>query len=430
MWGADAVTTQPSRTAAETRQTITESKLSRVEMIAREALEILGESAPDDLRRSVAEERARHEHEMAGIIERLEAAAGQVRLLQREVEASARLADDRFNEAEEAWALAGAHAAELSSVSSTLDQAHAELELLRVTNASRAREVQRLSDTIRMLSRELDQVRAEIDTLRTELAETTEDRDDLRQQADEALHHAAQTERSSAQLRDELQARLNTLTAQLEETRLQADAERSRAEQAEQATAAAQGRVSEAQDFAQSLMVERDAAVTESERRTGEADALRRDMAALSSTLAARDQEIVRLIESKAALPPAPTPTPTPQPPVSADAAPADEALHADLLAQLARADARAGKYQRRAEQAEASLHKAAALVRRARRRSARRTEQFAGTVDTLSAMRIKTENLEADRLRLSEQLRWTTRAMYTAGGLAGLFLILALIVS
>ncbi|MEO0630530.1 MAG: hypothetical protein AAFY46_07350, partial [Planctomycetota bacterium] len=70
---------QAVKKASETIESITESKLSRVEMIAREALDILGEEAPDDLRRSVAEVKAQHEAEVASLSERLTTAGNEIK---------------------------------------------------------------------------------------------------------------------------------------------------------------------------------------------------------------------------------------------------------------------------------------------------------------------------------------------------------------
>ncbi|MEO1717055.1 MAG: hypothetical protein AAFR76_08075, partial [Planctomycetota bacterium] len=179
---------QAIKKASEPIETIAESKLSRVEMIAREALDILGEEAPDDLRRSVAEVKAVHAAELEALNGKLTKADGQIKDLKKQIKSAERLADDRFKEAEEAWALANTHASELASTTKDLEQVREELDLLRVTAESRGRELFDLNAKHDVLTTELDQLRAQSIALEARLAES----DTHKEHLDEELTAARQ----------------------------------------------------------------------------------------------------------------------------------------------------------------------------------------------------------------------------------------------
>lgn len=435
-------TPQTRTTKAEAAQTITESKLSRIETIAREALDILGESAPDDLRRSAAEERARHESELRAIESRLEHAGAQISELGRQLTSAERLAEDRRIEAEEVWSLMGTQGASLAAAEQSLATARSELDLARVTADSRAREIDRLARHAASLSAEFADAANEIDTLRIELAETVEDRDEQRARSEElrTLSDAATARLESAV--HSLEARLSALQAELAAARRSLDeaaageieSRDTIARLTERAASSEQQRDAHAADLT-------DAHAELADRRS-ELARLRREMADLSATLAERDRTIADMADTAAHTPGARVLVKDQPDAGIATAAPgtaSDEGLSAQLDAtriemdylrqQLDRADDRAARFKERAESAESSLDKAAVLVRRARRRSAKRTEQYAGTVAAITAMRIRAENLEAERdAALAQSIKGLRLAL--GGGALGLVgILLAILV-
>lgn len=461
-------------------ESITESKLSRVEMIAREALDILGEQAPDDLRRSVAEVRAQHETEIAALNERIEGAGAEIERLTSALKASERLAEERFTEAEEVWALAHAHAADLATATRDLEAARDDVEFLRTTADSRARELQSLTDRHAALTRELTELREQHAAIENTLAaaesakETVEsDLDAARARIESlgtAMDAAAReaqrrietlerdlnaarldlteqmqrsdtlsTELTDAQRRveeleeanDERIERIESLVADVTATRNQLAERGTQLSDAEQRSQIARESLAEALTQLAEAGEERDHAVAKLAERSAEVAAIRREVADVSQRLVDRDRQLANLLDGAPA-------QPEPAEPAAAVAQHADPdllaALRTDLDArttelhflreQMDRADERSERYRERAETAQRSLEKAAAIVRRARRRSSNRSEQFGNLVNRLTSMRIRCENLEARLHAEMARSKRTTQIAMACAGVAVLTLI------
>lgn len=452
-------TKNADRKAPDSVESIAESKLSRVEMIAREALDILGEEAPEDLRRSVAEVRAQHEIELAELNGKLDTAGTRIEELTAQVRSAERLAEDRFAEAEEVWKLAHSHAADLASTSQQLDEACEEIELLRVTADSRARELDELKarhetligelqtandeaaglrstieaettrrerveralaearDRIESLGTAMDaaakNARERIETLETELAESrelAEERGERVATLETELTGARAQVEELEEANDERVERIESLTRDLTATRDELAERGSRLADAEQRSQEARETLAEVRTALEELTEERDEATAKLSQRTAETARARRELADLTQRLAERDRQLADLTENDGAAPP----------PVTAATDSAEIAeIRAELEArttelaylreQTDRADARADRYRDRAEAAERSLEKAAAIVRRARRRSSERNGQFGALVTRLTATRIRCENLEARAEAQAERIKRLT---------------------
>ncbi|MEM9662867.1 MAG: hypothetical protein AAF937_11230 [Planctomycetota bacterium] len=449
---------QAIKKSSDPIETIAESKLSRVETIAREALDILGEEAPDDLRRSVAEVRAQHAIEIAGLTDRLDKAGAKVSGLKKQLKAAERLAQDRFRESEEVWELANRHASDLAIATKDLQTARDELDFLRVTAESRGREIFDLNAKSDALTTELAQLRAKTVSLEAALAESESSNatlsDDLaaaRQRVDalgtaidaasreasrriESLETevaAAQTalaeqvaraEAAVADLdeareqvdmleeaNDERVARIESLTADLAATRDQLAERGSQLSDAEQRSQAAREGLAEAVTELAETADARDEAMADLRERSSELATLRRELAEATQRLADRDRQLADLLEgaSLAEEHAEPQPEPDRQPEPEPHETLEDIArLQSELESQrveiatfrgeMDRADERADRFATQADRAERSLEKARALVRRARRRSSKRNVEFTKLVHRLTSMRIRCENLEA----------------------------------
>ncbi|MEM8756485.1 MAG: hypothetical protein AAGF47_01720 [Planctomycetota bacterium] len=427
--------------ATESIGSMAEGKLSRVEMIAREALEILGEAAPEDLRRSAAEERARHEAAMRRVENDLRAATQQAGELERQLKSAERLAADRLQEAEEVWDLAQQQAADLAEKAGTLDTVRDDLALARITADSRAREVDELSSELHAASSRADEAEADLVSVGRALDEAAAARDTLRDSLDEALTRVdalaaelaeaqdaatvrtarleaviaaaerellAQNERAMTAESDlaEAQTALESQRSDLERTREDlavraatlTDTEE-RLQNARERVASLETRVETLSSTYQQLIAERDDALESLGRAEREIASLRHEIAQFSAKLADRDKTIAGLsvagsatAELSAAADDAGTPT----------IDPGWERELASLREQLDRADERASRYRARAHDAERRQKKAVTMVRRARRRAAIRTEAYAGTINAMSQMR-------AGQIELERALERTT---------------------
>ena len=485
-------TNAPTRdSAAADPSQIAEGKLLRVEMIAREALDILGEDAPEDLRRSAADERARHEDEIRTLEDKLDCAARQIKSLSLDIKAAQRLAEDRLAEAEEVWGLASIQAADIKLANEQIEDMSSEIGLLRVTADSRAREIETLLRDAETTAEELEAALSERDTLREELSETVEDRDAIRAQLHSAYgtiqnlqeilenlrqeHETAATEMQgqlaeALETNDDLSERLaqhadriSTLEADLDLARQQIADRSSSLHDAEERLQAARETLAELEteldqstNALESSKLSEQAAIEQASRARAELGKIRSELADLTARLAERDRLIAELSNQEHGA--APTePVLRPIEPVRAIEQASDDAvaepafqvvatdtmtaepteaeltelarLREDLEArqtemaflreQLDRADARAARYKDKAQEALTAYEKSKAIVRRARRRSARRTELYAGTVDAMSRLRIRCTELSSERDELAELARIRLIWALAAGGLA-----------
>ncbi|MEM1071521.1 MAG: hypothetical protein AAGH71_01680 [Planctomycetota bacterium] len=472
------------RATSDPAETITESKLSRVETIAREALDILGTDAPEDLRRSAADERAEHEARLAAIEGRrkeledeLTKAGERAAELERAVTAAERLAEERHAEAEEVWELARQHADESASATAKIESLENDLALTRVTADSRARahdevlaELKQAGETLQAaqsteaelrgalaaISEARDTVTEELETLRAEQGRFADEIASLREQHADALRsieadlaHASTTAEAekvrAAALGDDLteaRSELEAATTELGEAvdriaTIQGDLTTARNEIAQRSASQrdAEERLQRAREAHAELETELEDArqyLEQCERARAELHQSRQEMADLTTKLAERDRTIVELTSEttdRAGSGPAESAYPA-----AASIAPqgnesALSEMEAELEArstelaytreQLDRADARATRYRDRAEQAKQELEKAKAIVRRARRRAARRTDSFAGTIQALTGYRERCSHLERECLTLQENARIRTIWAVAAGGLA-----------
>jgi chromosome segregation protein len=335
----------------------------------------------------------------------------------------------------------GAQGAALAAAEQSLSTARSELDLARVTADSRAREIDRLARHAASLSSKLADATNEIDTLRIELAETVEDRDEQQARAEEirTLSDAA-TARLESTVQT-LESRLSSLEADLDAARRSIDAAAASEIESRDTIARLTERAASAEQERDAHAADLTSTQVELTDRRSELARLRREMADLSATLAERDRTIADMADTAAHFPVAHLPVKDQPAAAIEPAAPAH--AHDDLDAQLDatriemnflrqqldRADERAARFKSRAESAEASLDKAAVLVRRARRRSAKRTEQYAGTVAAISAMRIRAENLESERDAALAQSTMGLRLAIGGGAVGLIGILLAILV-
>lgn len=432
--------------------TIAESKLARIQLIAREALDLLGEDSPEVLRKSHAEAVAAMTQQLANLEARLAGAAEQIKSVEGELRHAQRLADDRLEEAEKVWDVASEQAqtiktqqteieesrkhltereASITELKSKLAAANTQADSLReeikAQKAAAKDACTTLEERIAELSAKISAHEASLAQLGSELASTAEERDQALAQAE-----AADTE--LAQLRDEFaqqSARLvettdsvRTLQSQLDEVETRAESSQSLADELTAKLDAMTERLSE---LAQS----------EDEARSDIAQA-RSEIAELSGRLAEKDQTIARLSKQSSRTPvqieqkPLPAPAPIDVPAEIErlrEALDAKETEAAFMREQMDRADARAEKYRDRMEQAGESLEKANAIVMRARRRATARTEQYAETIEAMSALHVKHDVLKGElRLMQSRANRHLliARLCGAAAALTGLLAIIS----
>lgn len=447
-------TNQTKSIEAAPADTIAESKLARIQLIAKEALDLLGEDTPEELRQSHAQTVGKLKQQIAGLEARLAGAAEQLRGVEGDLRHAQRLAQDRLEEAEKVWDVAADQAKTIQSQESLIESREAELtqreesirELKDSLDEAMSR-TQSLKDEIaserskhdaaeRKLARKVEelgvQIRAHESSLAqlgTELARATEERD-------QALTTTEETETELARVREELETKSQRLTEsqaslratreQLEEIEIRAEASRAQAE------------TLDAQLTAMSAEVEA-LRLSEDEART-ELASVRTEIADLSARLADRDQTIARLSQRQApALTPAPSPVIETKPtPPSFDipeeiqslreALDAKETEAAFMREQMDRADERADRYRDEAEQAQQSLEKANAIVMRARRRAAARTQQYAQTIEAMSALHVKYDVAAGDLRRAESRAARHLTVARLCGAAAGLTGLLAVI--
>ncbi len=431
--------------------TIAESKLARIQLIAREALDLLGEDSPEVLRKTHAEAVAAMTQQLANLEARLAGAAEQIKSIEGELRHAQRLADDRLEEAEKVWDVASEQAqtikgqqteiqeshkslaereASITELKSNLDAAHHQAESLRdeiKAQKSAAKNAQQeLNDRIAQLTSTIAAHESSLAQLASELASTAEERDQAL-----ALAEAAETE--LAQLRDELteqSARLvestdsvRTLQGQLDEVEARAESSQSLADELTAKLDAMTGRLTELSH-------------SEEDARADIAQA-RSEIAELSGRLAEKDQTIARLSQQASR-----SPVQIEQKPL-AIAAPIDvpaefarirEALDAKeteaafMREQMDRADVRADAYRDRMEQAQESLEKANAIVMRARRRATARTQQYAETIEAMSALHVKYDVIKGELRQMQSRANRHLLIARLCGAAAALTGLLAVI--
>ncbi|MEO1585351.1 MAG: hypothetical protein AAFR96_12380, partial [Planctomycetota bacterium] len=158
----------------------------------------------------------------------------------------------------------------------------------------------------------------------------------------------------------------------------------------------------------------------------------RREIAEVSQRLADRDRQLADLLDGAAQV----SIETAPEQQEASGPVDSDElaSLRTDLDArttelaylreQLDRADERADRYREKTESAQRSLEKAAAIVRRARRRSSKRNAEFTKLVHRLTSTRIRCENIEARLLQEMARTKRTTQIAIGCGAIAVLTLI------
>lgn len=428
---------------------IAEGKLARVEMIAMEALDILGEESPKQLRESHALAIAEFSEQITNLEHRLQGAAEQIKSVEGELRHANRLASDRLEEAERVWDVAAEQANELKAKKAEID------EQLKLNNSQ--------SQTIAELKLKIEETNSEASTLRKELTEHQSQSEAIQQQLESQLDDAATRASELEAFADELKSQLDELTTQaakhesnllklteeLAATAEERDEALSQFEHAEgqladvrEELAERSTRLSEAQaavTIAREQLAEIETRVESSDSRAEELEAAnaeliekveafkqaeaetqsqinsaRSEMAELSGRLAERDQTIAKLSQQVGGQPAEQAPLPVVAEPIKTEDFADRASLQAELDArnteaaymheQMERADARADQYKERMESAELSLEKAHAIVMRARRRASLRTQQYSDTIEAMSALHVRYDVLKGE-LRKAESM-------------------------
>jgi chromosome segregation protein len=423
---------------------IAEGKLARVELIAREALDILGEESPEKLRKDHAAAVAEYDDQITNLEHRLQGAAEQIKSVEGELRHSNRLAADRLEEAERVWDVAAEQANELKAKKAEIG------EHIQTNNAQ--------TQTIAELKLNIKKSNSEASKLRSELIKHQSQSEALQQQLESKLEDASGkagklesfAEKLKGQL-DELSTQVTTheasliqLTAELASTAEERDEALSQYEHAESQLsdvrdelAERSARLSEAQaavTIAREQIAEIETRAEISDTRADELELLNRElseaiealkqaevdtqlqittargeMADLSGRIAERDKTIASLSKQVGTQASEPSPTQVASKPAALKAElPEDQTqLMAELDArnteaayireQMERADSRAELYKERMESSELALEKAHAIVMRARRRASLRTQQYSDTIEAMSALHVRYDVLKGE---------------------------------
>lgn len=447
--------TKPIETAQA--DTIAESKLARIQLIAREALDILGEDSPEVLRKSHAEAVAVFENQISGLETRLAGAAEQIRSVEGELRHQTRLAQDRLEEAEKVWDVAAEQAQTIKQqqtqieerqgeidereksireLKSRLDEAGALATALREEIASTRSQAekaqQRLDERIAELTAGIEAHEASLATLAMEMAEAVQERDS-------ALAQVESTEFELSLLRDEL----SETSARLVESTDAVRTLRGRLEEVEERAETSQSLADELGARLETMAAQlAELGESEAEARA-DITAARTEIADLSGRLAERDQMISRLSQQTSRAPVVVEQKAAEQKPIEQvtsidvpaevrhlrEVLDAKETEAAFMREQMDRADERADRYRDKMEQATEALEKANAIVMRARRRASARTQQYAQTIEAMSALHVRFDvlkgELAAAEARASRHLL-IARLCGAAAGLTGLLAVIS----
>ncbi len=405
---------------AQQADSIAESKLARIQLIAKEALDLLGEDSPEVLRQNHAEAVAGMQQQVASLEARLAGAAEQLKGVEGELRHAQRVASDRLDEAEKVWDVAAEQAqtikkqqteietgqsniterdASISELKSKLDKAGTEARKLRDEIKDQKTQAEAASEALQTKITELtDRIgvhEVSLAQLGSELARATEERD-------EALGQIEENETELGRLRDEL----TEVTSRLSESTDAAANLRSQLDEVEARATTSQALADDLEARLDTLSAQfTELSQSEEAVRTDLAEA-RTEIADLSGKLADKDQTIARLSQQPGKAPIQIEQKPLePQKPLDVpaeiqrlrDALDAKETEAEFMQQQMDRADERAEKYRDRAQQASESLEKANAIVHRARRRASSRTQQYAETIEAMSALHVKFDVIKGE---------------------------------
>jgi len=390
--------TRPTQQQTKARKTgqadsIAESKLDRVKLIAKEALDILGEESPDSLRKAHSKAIVDYNDQITNLEHRLKGAAEQVKSVEGELRHSTRLASDRLEEAERVWDVAAEQSQQLKSKQADLD------EQVKISS-SQSETISKLKHTITESGEAASELQ---DKLTTEIASTTEQRD-------EALSQYEHAQSQLVHIRDELAER----SARLSETQAAVTIAREQIAEIETSAEISLARIEELESLNIDLAEALDALKESEADAQTQLNTARSEMAELTGKLASRDQTIAKLSEQVNTQATATHTTETAPIPVQADQPEDQTQLQAELDArtteaaymaeQMERADDRAKSYRDRMEHAELSLEKAHSIVMRARRRASLRTQQYSDTIEAMSALHVRYDVLKGE-LRKAESM-------------------------
>ncbi|MCA9274207.1 MAG: hypothetical protein KDA31_14310 [Phycisphaerales bacterium] len=430
---------------------IAESKLARIQLIAKEALDLLGEDSPEVLRKNHAEAVAVMQQQVTNLEARLAGAAEQIKSVEGELRHAQRVADDRLQEAEKVWDVAAEQAqtikkqqTEIESRDTTITERETSITELKGKLDAAGTETRKLHDEIRSQKSQADSARAALEQKITELTDQIDEHEAslaklgselarASEERDDALTQIEENETELSRMRDELadlSARLTESTQAATALRAQLDEVQSRAASSEAIADELEGRISVIQGQLTELSQSEEAAHTD----LAEA---RSEIADLSGRLAEKDQTIARLSQQ-----PNRAPAQIEQKPLEVaepisvpaeiqrlrDALDAKETEAEFMREQMDRADERADKYRDRAQQAKESLEKANAIVMRARRRATARTQQYSETIEAMSALHVKYDVMKGELRELEARANRHLLIARLCGAAAALTGLLAII--